>query len=665
MGDVGEASVLADYLRWLCETRGLEFDGYDALWAWSVDNVDEFWVSVTQFFGIDLSVDVHTTAVRAGDGILDCHWFPGGRTNYAQLMLRHTDLDSPAVLAYDETGPVRTVSWPQLRGEVGAAAAWLSVHGVRRGDRVVAYLSNRVEALIGLLACASIGAIWSSCSPEYGAPAAIDRFAQLEPVVLLAGPRYQFGGRAHDRSAQLRQIRAALPTLRHVVLVTNDGSDGDSKANGDGGSADTTFWRELIADPREPVFELLPFEHPLWIVFSSGTTGTPKGIVHGHGGIVLEQLKFLGMHLDIRPGRRFAWYSSTSWIMWNILVSALLHGATVVLYDGSPGWPEPDRLWRLAAEARLQTLGTSAAYLSASERAGLRPAARHDLSGLRTVGVTGSPLPASAAEWLRREVGSDTWIANQSGGTDVASAFAGSVPILGECQGALQGRALGVRMEAWDGEGRAVRGEVGELVVTLPMPSMPVGFWNDPDRSRYAQAYFETYPGVWRHGDWVRIETDGSVSVLGRSDATINRQGVRVGSAEVYNVLDRMPQLADSLLVGVERPAGEYWLALFMVLRDGAGAADSGGDRKGDGGGHETLMRTIRQAIRTEVSPRHVPDDMILVPRLPRTLTGKRVELPVKRLLQGMPAEQAASLSALDDPESFLALARDRLVNGV
>jgi acetoacetyl-CoA synthetase len=501
---------------------------------------------------------------------------------------------------------------------------------VRPGDRVVGYLPNATPTLVAFLATAAVGAVWSACGQDYSAAGAAARFAQLEPVVLFAADGYRWNGAAHDRRDEVAALQRALPTLRATVhvpaLATATAPDGDTD----------TSWARATATPAEPRFERVDFAAPLWVLFSSGTTGLPKGIVHGHGGVLLEHLKLLGLHLDVGPGRPLFWYTTTNWMMWNIVASGLLVGAPVVLYDGSPAHPDPARLWRIAAEHRVSFLGVSPGYLLAGAKADLHPGRDLDLTALRTIGSTGAPLPASAYPWVRDAVGPRVQLASTSGGTDVVGGFAGSAPTTPVWVGEISAPMLGVALQAWDADGHPVVGEVGELVVTEPMPSMPLCFWNDPDDLRYREAYFGAFPGVWRHGDWMTVTERGSVVVSGRSDSTLNRHGVRLGSAEVYAVVDTVPEVRDSLVVGAELADGGYWLALFVVLAPGEALTDE-------------LTARIATAIRTRASPRHVPDDIVAVAALPHTRTGKKLEVPVKRLIQGHPLDRVASRDAVDD----------------
>lgn len=615
------------------ERYGLPGGSYLDLWRWSVERPEQFWEAVWEFF--DIRSETPPDAVLADASMPGARWFTGTRLNYAEHALRHAGEagagDEPAVLAVGEDGSQSVLSWGALGAQVAAFAAWLKAQGVASGDRVVGYLPNGPHAVVAFLAAASLGAVWSACGQDYGAEGAAGRLGQLDPVVLVAADGYHWNGRRHDRRDEVQRLRAALPSLRVTVCVPHLGLEAPS---GEG----LVAWADAIAEPAEPAFEPVGFDAPLWVLFSSGTTGAPKGIVHGHGGVLVDHVKLLGLHLDVRPGDRFFWYTNTNWMMWNMVVSGLLSGSTIVVYDGSPAYPGPQRLWEIAAEHGVAVLGVSPGYLLGCAKAALEPGRDLDLGALRVLGSTGAPLPADSYPWVRDHVSPRVQVASTSGGTDVVSGFAGSAPTTPVWPGEISAPLLGVALEAWDSEGHSVVGQVGELVVTKPMPSMPVSFWNDPDGSRYHDAYFSTYPGVWRHGDWITITSRGSVVITGRSDSTLNRQGVRLGSADIYDVVEPLPEIREALVIGAELPDGGYWMPLFVVLEDGV-ELDSG------------LRERIVTAIRTQASPRHVPDDIIVVPALPHTRTGKKLEVPVKRLLQGAKLQDVANRDAVDDVE--------------
>lgn len=645
--DVGTAAITRFGAAVTART-GVDVGDYHALWAWSVENLDEFWRLVWEFFQVE--ADGEPTVALAEDAMPGARWFPGVRLNYAEHALRRgadpAYAGTVAVTSIGEDGRVARTTWAELREQVAALATWFRSVGVGPGDRVVGYLPNTTPTLVALLATASIGAIWSACAQDYSGAGAAARFAQLEPTVLFAADGYRWNGRVHDRTAEVAALQGELPTLKATVHVPNVTGDGIAPVASDAGGEQVT-WAQAIATSTPLHFERLPFDAPLWLLFSSGTTGLPKGIVHGHGGVLLEHLKMLGLHLDVGPDRPLFWYTTTNWMMWNLVASALLVGAPVVLYDGSPTHPGPDRLWRIAAEERVAAIGVSPGYLSTSAQARLEPGRDLDLSALRVIGVTGAPVPAVSYHWVREHVGSEVQVGSTSGGTDVVSGFAGSAPTLPVWPGEISAPALGVALAAWDDAGEPVVGEVGELVVTKPMPSMPVCFWNDPDGVRYQDAYFSTFPGVWRHGDWMMTTPHGSVVVSGRSDSTLNRHGVRLGSADIYAAVEAIPPISESLVIGAELGDGGYWLALFVVLADGVELTDE-------------LTDEIKAAIRAGASPRHVPDHVIAVSAIPHTRTGKKLEIPVKRLIQGHPLARVASRDAVDDFEALASFAAYR-----
>ncbi|WP_246063200.1 acetoacetate--CoA ligase [Blastococcus colisei] len=635
---------MAAFARWVEERRGLSFGDppdYDALWRWSVEHLDQFWADVASWTGV--LPDVPDDRVLTDRSMPGAVWFPGTTVNYAEQALRHATDEAPALIAVaEDTAPVE-ISWADLRAQVGAFAATLRRLGVQRGDRVAGYLPNVPEAVIAFLGAASVGAVWSSCAPDFGTRAVLDRFAQIEPVVLVAVDGYRFNGRDHDRRDVVGELRAGLPSVRTTVAVPRLFPDEVPEG--------ALPWSEAVADAQEPVFEPLPFDSPLWILYSSGTTGLPKGIVHAHGGVVLEQLKSSRLHSDLGPGDRFYWYTSTAWMMWNVVVSSLMSGATAVVHDGAPAYPTVDAQFALAARLGITHLGTSPGYLAACQKAGVRPGDDHDLSALRVLGCTGSPLPAASYHWVYDAVGTQLQLTSASGGTDVAAGFIGSSPLLPVIAGELQRPMLGVAVASWDEDGRPVVGELGELVVTEPMPSMPLYFWNDPSGQRYREAYFEPWPGVWRHGDWLEITERGTCLITGRSDSTLNRGGVRMGTADIYAAVESIPAVVDCVVLGVELRDGGYWMPLFVQLAPGEELTDE-------------LAGTIRTAVREQASPRHVPDEIIAVPGVPHTRTGKRLEVPLKKLFQGVDPAKAVNPGAVDDAalvDHFVQLAQDRV----
>jgi acetoacetyl-CoA synthetase len=630
-----ERSNLTRYMRWLASERDLAFHDYEALREWSVDSLEDFWQSIADYF--EVQYDGEPKAVLAAHEMPGARWFEGTSLNYAEHIFRDREPDEVAVRHQAEGGDPGEITWGELSTRVAAFAAGLRSLGVERGDRVVAYIPNSPGALIGFLAAASIGAIWSSCSPDFGPSSVVDRFAQIEPKVLLAVDGYTYNGRDFDRMEVVAELERSMPTLTHTVLIPYLNRDADATRLGKG-----LRWREVEAtgEGAELEFDRVPFDHPLWVLYSSGTTGLPKAIVQGHGGILLEQLKKLHLHLDAQPGDRVFWFTTTGWMMWNFLVGVLLTDASIVLYDGSPGQPDMGVLWDLAAATKVTTFGTSAAYISACMKDGVEPGAGRDLSALRAVGSTGSPLAPEGFEWIYEHVGADTWLFSTSGGTDVCTAFVGGVPTLPVYRGELQARSLGCAVEAWSEDGKPLIDEVGELVITEPMPSMPLFLWGDSDGSRYHESYFDTFPGVWRHGDWIEVTSRGTAIIYGRSDSTINRGGIRMGTSEIYRAVASVDDVLDALVVDVPRPGTDGWMPLFVVLREGATLDDE-------------LRAEIRLRIRERCSPRHVPDEIYAIAEVPRTLSGKVLEVPVKRILTGTPAEKAASRDSLANPATL------------
>jgi acetoacetyl-CoA synthetase len=630
-----ERSRLREFMRWLEAARGLAFATYDELWQWSVDDLEAFWSAIWDFFGVQ--ADGKAERALGSREMPGAEWFAGTSLNYAEHVFAGVDDVEIAIFHASELRDLGELSWGELRAQVAATAAGLRALGVERGDRVVAYMPNIPEAIVAFLATASIGAIWSSCSPDFGPASVIDRFAQIEPKVLFAVDGYRYGGKDFDRRETLAKLQAEMPNLARTVVLPYLDPEPDLAP-----LREAMRWDELLAsgEDSELSFDRVPFDHPLWVLYSSGTTGLPKAIVQSQGGILLEHLKKLHLHVDAHPGDRLFWFTTTGWMMWNFLVSGLLTQAAIVLYDGNPGHPDMGVLWDLAERAGVTMFGTSASYIAACMKAGVEPGAGRDLSRLKAVGSTGSPLSPEGFDWIYEHVGADTWLFSTSGGTDLCTAFVGGSALLPVYRGELQGRALGAAVEAWDEDGKPVIDAVGELVVTEPMPSMPVYFWGDPDGSRYRESYFEMFPGVWRHGDWIEITSRGTAVIYGRSDSTINRSGIRMGTSEIYRAVLSLDQIVDALVVDVPRPGTEGWMPLFIVLREGAELDDE-------------LRKEIARRVRAQCSPRHVPDEVFVIDAVPRTLSGKVLEVPVKRILMGTPAEQAASRDSLANPAAL------------
>src|SRR6478672_1087403 len=630
-----ERSTMTRYMRWLADERGLEFGDYESLWRWSASEIEDFWASIWDFFEVEASAPY--SEVLRDHAMPGANWFPGALLSYPQHIFRNRNDADVAVRHASELRDLGELTWGELRDQVARAAAGLRELGVGRGDRVVAYMPNIPETLVAFLATAGLGAIWSSCSPDFGASSVVDRFAQIEPKVLFCVDGYRYGGRDFDRTEVVAGVQSAMPTLERTVVLPYLAPEPDlSKLDR------AITWDDLLASGEGATleFEQVPFDHPLWVLYSSGTTGLPKAIVQGHGGILLEQLKKLNLHVDAQDGDRLFWFTTTGWMMWNFLIGGLLTPASIVLYDGSPGHPDMGVLWDLAERAGMTCFGTSASYIAACMNAGVEPSDGRDLSALRSVGSTGSPLSPEGFEWVYQHVGGDTWLFSTSGGTDVCTAFVGGVPLLPVFRGELQGRALGARVESFDEDGNSIVDEVGELVITEPMPSMPLYLWGDDDGSRYRASYFDVYPGVWRHGDWIEITWRGTAVIYGRSDSTINRQGVRMGTSEIYRAVQGIPEITDALVVDIPKPGTEGWMPLFVVLADGETLDDE-------------LVGEIKRRIRELCSPRHVPDAVYDIAEVPRTLSGKVLEVPVKRILTGTPPEQAASRDSLANPRSL------------
>ena len=581
--------------------RGLS--DYEELWRWSVDDLDGFWVALWDWFEIDAPYE----RVLGSREMPGAEWFPGASLSYAERLFRAARPGEVAIVHASESAPLAELTWDELADQVARCAAGLRRLGVGRGDRVAAYMPNVPETVVAFLACASIGAVWSSCAPEFGTPTVVDRFKQIEPKVLIATEGYRYGGKDFDRRGRVAEIVEAIPSIEHTVMVPSE-------------------WGSLLGEPAELSFERLPFDHPLWVLYSSGTTGLPKAIVQGQGGILLEHLKKARLHSDLGPGDRFFWFTTTGWMMWNFLVGGLLAGAAIVLYDGQP---DPQRLWEFGREADVTTFGTSAGFIGASMKSGAAPSA---WPGLRAVGSTGSPLPVEGFEWVYSRF-PDVWLFSTSGGTDLCTAFVGGCPMLPVYSGELQARCLGAAVEAWSEDGRSLVNEVGELVITQPMPSMPIYLWNDPAGSRYRASYFEMFPGVWRHGDWIKITDRGTAVIYGRSDSTINRGGVRMGTSEIYSAVESVPEVLDSLVVDVEDE-----MILFVVMRESL---------------TDELATEIRRRLRESCSPRHVPDRIVQIPEVPRTLSNKKLEVPVKKILLGTAPESAASRDSLANPDAL------------
>ncbi len=629
---------LQAYLAWLAKRHQRHFDNYSALWRWSVAEPAAFWETVWEYFSVISHAPYRQ--VLSNFNMPGAHWFDGAQLNYAEHIFRKATADDPAILFQNERQALHEISWKTLQQQTATLARFLRNAGIKPGDRIAAYLPNTPHAIVAVLAAMSIGAVWSSCSPDFGANSVADRFVQIEPKVLITVDGYTYGGKPFDKHKTVQDICQLLPSLQTVIFIPylNANARPDDLPN-------AVLWDDVVNSgedtPGTLRFEPLPFDHPVWILYSSGTTGIPKAITHSHGGNLLEHLKYLHFHNDVHPGERFFWYSTTGWMMWNFTLAAMLTGATIVLYDGSPGYPSLNVLWELAQNARITHFGTSAPFLVSCMKNGLVPKNDVDLSPMRSIGSTGSPLPPEAFDWVYENVKHDIWLSSMAGGTDVCTAWVGGNPLLPVYEGEIQCRCLGCAMESWDEDGKPVpAGAVGEMVVTKPMPSMPVFFWNDPDGTRYRSSYFEEYPGVWRQGDWLCITPRDSLVILGRSDATLNRQGVRIGTAEIYRALDKIPDIQDSLIINLERPDGSDWMPLFVTLVPGVALDDA-------------LIAEVRKTLRSDYSPRHVPDAIFVVPEIPYTISGKKMETPVKKILQRKPLEKAYNRDSMKNPSAM------------
>ncbi len=629
---------LRHYMDWLAQTRDLHFGDYHALQQWSAQELGAFWGSLWEYFGIMARQPY--AEVLGSRQMPEAQWFTGSTLNYAEHVFRNKTAEFPALLYQSELGPLQSLSWAELERQVASVAQALREQGVGVGDRVAAYMPNIPETLVAFLAAASLGAVWSSCSPDFGTQSALDRFRQIEPKVLFAVDGYRYGGKEISRLSEVGELVAGLPSLGQLVLVPQ--LDPAVRVAGQ------AVWSDWLGHDAPLTFTPVPFEHPLWILYSSGTTGLPKGIVHSQGGILLEHLKSLTLQANVKRGDRMFWFTTTGWMMWNLLAGGLLVGATVVLFDGNPNYPTPATLWQLAEDTRLTSFGTSPAFLAGTRKAGIEPGQQFDLSTLQNVGVTGSPLPSDTAEWVYEHVKKDIWLTSSSGGTDVCTGFVGGSALVPVYAGEIQAPYLGVAVKALSDDGQPLDQEVGELVVMQPMPSMPIYFWNDPSGERYRSSYFDTFPGQWRQGDFIRFTERGSCVIQGRSDSTLNRFGVRMGTAEIYRLVESLPEIHESLIIGAELGGGDYYMPLFVVLSPGAVLDDALKDR-------------IRDRIRTGLSARQLPDDIFAVHDIPHTLNGKKLEVPIKKLYMGVPLEKAANPDATANPAAlhdFVALAQ-------
>lgn len=633
---VAESSEMFRFLNWLKDEKDLYFADYEALWQWSVTNIEVFWLCVWEFYGIMYDGKIET--VLTSREMPGAQWFTGTSVNYAEHIFRHANNKRSALIYCDESDTIKEMSWEEMKQKVNALQSFLVDAGVKKGDRVVGYLNNTPEATISFLAVSSLGAIWSLCSPDFGSHSVVDRFTQIEPKVMIAVTGYKYNGRAFDKSADVEHLAKHLTSLQHLIVLDDSYiSTHQSKDNF------LISWNTLIHQQpkRNLYFERVPFNDPLWILYSSGTTGIPKAITQSQGGALIEHVKFMGLHENVKPGDRYFWYSATGWVMWNLLQSSLLMGATAVLYDGSTNYPSINKLWDIAEKTSLTNFGASASYFLACKKQNLKPIATHNLSALKSIGSTGSVLSGASAEWIYSDVKSNVWLASISGGTDICSAFVAGNPMLPVPSEALQCRALGCSIFAYDSDANPVQNKSGEMVITKPMPSMPLFFWGEEDNKRYLASYFDVYPGKWRHGDNIQIFKNGTVEIIGRSDSTLNRMGVRIGTSEVYQSVEKNEEVKDSLIVNIELEDGLFYMPLFVILEPGNTLT-------------EDLKTKINKSLKIEYSPRHVPDEIIEVQEIPYTLSGKKMEVPVKRILKGESSETVASKDAMKNPDSLI-----------
>ncbi|UJL45524.1 acetoacetate--CoA ligase [Virgibacillus sp. NKC19-16] len=630
---IKEESVITKYMRWLNSRNGISINNYDELWKWSVTNIEDFWESIWDYYNVK-SYTTYETVLKE-DTMPGAQWFPGATLNYAEHILRNAKKGKAAIYAQSEIRPFSEMSWDELIDKTASVAAYLRQEGVEKGDRVVAYMPNISETVIAFLATASIGAIWSSCAPEFGVGSTLSRFKQIEPKILFTVDGYRYNGKSFNKMETVSELEDNLASIEKVVVIPYLNQNPDIS-----GLKNVSYWKDTLGSDEELSFEEVPFDHPLWILYSSGTTGLPKPIVQGHGGILLSHLSLQGIQGDLTSKDRFFWHTTTGWMLWNVVVGSMLTGSSIVLYDGSPTYPDLGVLWRLAEKSDMTSFGTSPSYILSCMKEGIKPKNTFDLPNLDTFHYTGAPLSPEGFHWVYENVKENVRVAPSSGGTDICAGIVGGSTILPVHAGEIPQGCLGVSVYSYDENGQPVYDEVGEMVITKPFPSMPLFFWNDLDGKKYKESYFDMFPGVWKHGDLLKITNRGSAVIYGRSDATINRMGVRSGSSEIYNAIEKVPEVLDSLVVDLSGYNHKPYMPLFIVLREGITLS-------------EEIKKSVNIKIRDEVSPRHVPDDIFVIEDIPKTLTGKKMEIPIRKILLGTPVEKAASIDAMSNPGSI------------
>lgn len=631
---IKEANI-SSLMNWLDNEKSLKFEDYEEFWSWSCSNLEAFWEIIIEYYKIELRGNYKDAL--SSHKMPGVRWFEGSKVNYTSQLFKNRTQKYPAIISKIESGEITEHSWDKLYLNVASISQLLKDRGIKKGDRIVALMPNIYETIVCFLACASVGAVWSSCSPDFGSDSIIERFKLIDPKMMFAVSTYEYGGKHYDKSSDIQEIIDQIPEIK--TLITLDYINGENELSIDN-IEQINFSDALNISSDKLEYEWIDFNDPLWVLYSSGTTGKPKAITQSQGGIILEHIKYLKLHSNIKPGSRFFWFTTTGWMMWNFAMGSLLSGATVILYDGSPAYPDLNFMWEFAEKTKMETFGTSAAYLMACKKEGLVPKLNNDLSALKSVGSTGSPLPIAGFNWCYENIKDDLWLNSVSGGTDICSVFTGGLPTLPVFAGEIQCRSLAAKVESFDEEGIAHIGKVGEMVISEPMPSMPIYFWNDKNNERYKESYFDTYPNKWRHGDWIEISKRGGAIISGRSDSTLNRGGIRIGTAEIYSALSKLAEIKDSLIIGLERNEGKYFMPLFIVAKDGVTL-------------DQELKTKIKSIIKSQFSPRHAPDEIYIVKEIPYTLSGKKMETPVKNLFLGKDLNKVVNKDAMKNPDSF------------